>query len=58
MGTIVSTIQEQYKEELNLRLAEWKSSTLEPPFRFAHMRTLLAITVAFPIVTLTVGWFM
>lgn len=58
VNIIMSTIQEQYNEELNLRLAEWKSSTLEPPFRFAHMRALLAITVVFPIAALITGWFM
>jgi hypothetical protein len=54
----VSTIQEQYKEELDTRLAEWSSGTLEPPFRFADMRTLLLITVALPVVALVVGWFL
>ncbi|WP_168709283.1 hypothetical protein [Arthrobacter sp. PAMC25564] len=54
----MSTIQEQYKEELNVRLTEWKSGTLEPPFRFADMRTLLAITVALPVIALIVGWFL
>jgi hypothetical protein len=54
----VSTIQEQYAEELNARLVEWHSGTLEPPFRFADMRTLLAITVAFPVVALISGWFL
>ena len=57
-GHNVSTIQEQYQDELNARLAEWKSGTLEPPFRFADMRTLLAITVALPVVALIVGWFL
>ena len=57
-GHNVSTIQEQYKEELNVRLTEWKSGTLEPPFRFADMRTLLAITVALPVIALIVGWFL
>ncbi|MDJ0358220.1 hypothetical protein [Paenarthrobacter sp. PH39-S1] len=54
----MSTVQEQYQEELNSRLAEWKSGTLEPPFRFADMRTLFVITVAFPVVALIVGWFL
>lgn len=54
----MSTVQEQYKEELDARLVEWKSGTLEPPFRFADMRTLLALTVALPVVALIVGWFL
>ncbi|HSN37485.1 MAG TPA: hypothetical protein VLT34_14130 [Arthrobacter sp.] len=54
----MSTIQEQYAEELDARLAEWQSGPLEPPFRFADMRPLLAITVALPAVALTVGWFL
>lgn len=54
----MSTIQEQYAEELNARLVDWQSGTLEPPFRFADMRTLLAITVALPVVALIVGWFL
>lgn len=54
----MSTIQEQYKDELDARLAEWKSATLEPPLSFADMRTLLAITVALPVIALIVGWFL
>lgn len=57
-GHNVSTIQEQYAEELDARLAEWQSGSLEPPFRFADMRTLLAITIALPVVGLIVGWFL
>ncbi|WP_196811003.1 hypothetical protein [Arthrobacter sp. 35W] len=51
-------IQEQYKEDLTTRLAEWKSGTLETPFRVADMRTLFAITLAFPVIALIVGWFL
>ncbi|WP_160318914.1 hypothetical protein [Arthrobacter sp. ERGS1:01] len=54
----MSTIQEQYREDLATRLAEWQSGTLETPYRFADMGTLLAITVAFPVIALIIGWFL
>ncbi len=54
----MSAVQERYNEELNVRLAEWKSGTLEPLFTVADMRTLIVITVAFPVVALIVGWFL
>jgi hypothetical protein len=54
----VSTLEKQYAEELSARLAEWQSGTLEPPTGPADMRTLLAVTIALPIVALIVGWFL
>jgi hypothetical protein len=54
----VSTLEKQYAEELTARLAEWQSGSLEPPARFADMRTLLAVTIALPIVALIAGWFL
>jgi hypothetical protein len=54
----VSTLEEQYAEELNARLAEWQYGSLEPPSGFADMRTLLAVTIALPVVALIVGWFL
>ncbi|MFE4834856.1 hypothetical protein ACFRAU_09240 [Arthrobacter sp. NPDC056691] len=54
----MSTLEKQYAEELNARLAEWQTGSLEPPARFADMRTLIAVTIAFPLVALIVGWFL
>jgi hypothetical protein len=54
----MSTLKEQYAAELNVRLAEWQSGSLEPPFRFTDMRTLHAITLALPVVALILGWFL
>ena len=54
----MSTLKNQYDAELNTRLSEWKSSTLEPPFRLAEMGPLLALTVALPVIALIVGWFL
>ncbi|MFP3462096.1 hypothetical protein R5O87_14710 [Arthrobacter globiformis] len=54
----MSTIEKRYAEELNARLAEWHTGSLEPPSGFADMRTLFAVTIAFPFVALIVGWFL
>ncbi|MDQ0865151.1 hypothetical protein [Arthrobacter globiformis] len=54
----MSTLKEHYAEELNARLAEWQAGSLEPPFRFADMRTLHAVTLALPVIALILGWFL
>ncbi|WP_183044524.1 hypothetical protein [Pseudarthrobacter phenanthrenivorans] len=48
----------EYERELEHRLAEWKSGTLEPRFGLSQMGTLLLLTCALPVVALIVGWFL
>lgn len=54
----MSTVEKRYAEELNARLVEWQTGSLEPPSGFADMRILFAVTIAFPLVALIVGWFL